>query len=159
MGAGGCGDRRGDNAQAEPGDEQRGQHRRQDLHGRNRRRRADAKRRGGGASRDRERRREPATARRCGRQRGPPPVERAGGARGQCLAGVAQHEAVEARGGGEAEACGQRRIGGGRSGKRARRPSARRDRQNDVPVFDERQHAMHGGFDQAIVVERAAPAR
>ena len=98
-------------------------------------------------------------ARRRGGEHGPCLLEPLGGARGDRLAAVAQHEAVETLGAGEAKAPRARRILLDQTQDPARRGAARGDHEIELVIDRERQHAGGGGFDQAFVVERAQRAR
>ena len=144
--------------QAEPGQEHRRQHHFEGKRGRGRRH-------DGGRERQQSERSRP--ERYCVRQRGGA-AESIGHvclscvrrARGERLAGIAQHETVETLGAGEAKAPRAGRIVLDQAQDPARRGAARGDHQIKLVIDRERQHAGGGGFDQALVVERAhAPRR
>jgi hypothetical protein len=62
-------------------------------------------------------------------------------------------------GGGKAEAARQRRIGFDQSQDVTRRGAARGKHQRHIVIFADRQHALGGGLDQPLVVDRAKLAR
>ena len=149
-------DEGGGKAQAEPGQEQRGERHRHHIQGDHRR--GD----GAGHRHDAGKRERHWNLKRRPRAGGKlregllQAVRRAGG---DGLAAMAQHETVEPLGGGEAEAWRQRRIALQHGDEPAHRPPARRHYHREIVAVREGQQPGQRGFDQRVVIDRAARAR